>query len=89
LTQLQGLAREANIGEPTILSFHIGLGATPPSALAKKVLGGAVAKLPSPDAYHVVIDARQSGRIPIPQITAVVAKEFDSKLVSYRKLVSR
>jgi hypothetical protein len=89
LTQLQGLAREANIGEHAILSFNIGLSATPQSALAKKVLGGAVAKLPSPDAYHVVIDSRQSGKIPIPQITAVVAKEFDGKLVSYRKLVSR
>jgi len=33
--------------------------------------------------------AKKLPNIPAPQITAVIAKEFDGKLVSYRELHSR
>jgi hypothetical protein len=89
LTQMQRLAGEAGITEPKILSFRIAVSATPATAMARKAFARAAAALPSADGYHVVTGVRLSKEMPIPQITAVIAKESEGKLVSYRQLVSR
>ena len=74
---------------PNILSFRIVGGGTPAGAHAKKAFAAAKAKLPEAGAYYVAMTAKQLPNIPAPQITAVIAKEFDGKLVSYRELHSR
>ena len=84
------LAADANITKPKMISFRIQLGSTPASgSRAKKAFAEAEAKLPQASAYHVAIGSRSAPGIPARQVTAVIAKEFDGKLVSYRELVSR
>jgi hypothetical protein len=89
LTMLRRLASKANIKKPTMLSFRISSAREPiAGAQMKKAFTAAGAKLPEPSAYHVAI-GKQASKAPVVQITAVVAKEFDGKIVSYRELHSR
>jgi hypothetical protein len=89
LATLRRLARKSNMHAPKILSFRIVGGGTPAGAHAKKAFAAAKARLPEAGAYYVAMTAKQLPNIPAPQITAVIAKEFDGKLVSYRELHSR
>jgi hypothetical protein len=47
------------------------------------------AKLPEGGAYHVAISSHGTSNVPVTQVKAVIAKEFNGKLVSYRELLSR
>ena len=89
LATLRRLAADANITEPKILSFSIQAGAAPSGALAKRALTAAMAKLPAPSGFHVVTGTKLYTNMPIAQITALVAKEIDGKIVSYREMNSR
>ncbi len=56
----------------------------------QKAFAAAHSQLPEATAYHVAIGrSKRSADAPVVQITAVVAKEFDGKIVSYRELHSR
>jgi hypothetical protein len=91
LATLRRLASNAKIKRPKVLSFRIST-AQPPAGRRemKRVFAAAAAKLPEATAYHVAIGKTpRSDGAPMPQITAVVAKEFDGKIVSYRELHSR
>jgi hypothetical protein len=57
--------------------------------LAKRALTAAMAKLPAPSGFHVVTGTKLYTDMPIAQITAVIAKEIDGKVVSYREMHSR
>lgn len=87
---LLSFAAKANIRKPGMISFRIKPGNTPRGeGKGKKAFTVAKAKLPEASAYHVVIGSRSASGIPVKQVTAVIAKEFDGKLVSYREMVSR
>jgi hypothetical protein len=88
---LQRLAAEANIKNPKMISFRVEVGGTPArDARTKKVFAAAAAaNLPEGGVYHVAISSQSASGIPVKQVKAVIAKEFDGKLVSYRELVSR
>lgn len=89
-TALLRLAAGANITKPKMISFSIQPGSTPAGGpKAKKAFAAAEAKLPGASAYHVAIGSRPASGIRVRQVTAVIAKEFNGKLVSYRELVSR
>ncbi|HEX4652704.1 MAG TPA: hypothetical protein VH227_00510 [Candidatus Udaeobacter sp.] len=91
LTMLRRLARDANIANAELISFNIELQTTPArDAATKKVFAAApAAKLPQGGAYHVAISSHSKSDGPVRQIKAVIAKEFNGKLVSYRELLSR
>jgi hypothetical protein len=88
---LRRLATEANITSPKIMSFNVELESTPArDARTKKVFAAApAARLPEGGAYHVAISSHGASDIPVRHVKAVVAKEFNGKLVSYRELISR
>jgi hypothetical protein len=84
------LAAGANITKPKTISFKIQPGTNPAGgAKAKKAFATTEAKQPKASAYHVAIGSRSAPGIGTRQVTAVIAKEFGGKLVSYRELVSR
>ena len=58
-------------------------------AKTKKAFAKTEAKQPKASAYHVAIGSRSVPGIATKQVTAVIAKEFGGKLVSYRQLTSR
>jgi hypothetical protein len=91
LTTLRRLASKAKIKRPKMLSFRISTAQRPAVGPAmKKAFATVEAKLPEATAYHVAIGRSQrTGDAPIVQITAVVAKEFEGRIVSYRELHSR
>jgi hypothetical protein len=74
-----------------MISFRVELEGTPArDAATKKVFAAApVAKLPEGGAYHVAISSHGPSNVPVKQVKAVIAKEYDGKLVSYRELLSR
>jgi hypothetical protein len=90
-TALQRLAAEVNIKNPKMISFRVEVGSTPArDAETKKVFAAAAAaKLPEGGVYHVAISSQSASDLPVKQVKAVIAKEFDGKLVSYRELISR
>ena len=84
------LAAGANITKPKTISFQIQPGSNPAGgAKAKRAFAMTEAKQPKASAYHVAIGSRPAPGIATKQVTAVIAKEFGGKIVSYRKLVSR
>jgi hypothetical protein len=84
------LAAGANITKPKTISFKIQPGSKPAGgAKAKKAFAMTEAKQPKASAYHVAIGSRSAPGIATRQVTAVIAKEFGGKLVSYRELRSR
>src|SRR6478609_9485226 len=88
---LRRLASEANIKSPQMMSFKVELESTPArDATTKKVFAAApAARLPEGGAYHVAISSHAASDVPVKQVKAVIAKEFNGKLVSYRELLSR
>jgi hypothetical protein len=88
---LRRLASEAKITSPKMISFRVELESTPArDARTKKVFAAApVAKLPEGGAYHVAISSHALSDGPVKQVKAVIAKEYNGKLVSYRELLSR
>jgi hypothetical protein len=88
---LRRLASEANIKSPQMISFKVELESTPArDARTKKVFAAApAARLPEGGAYHVAISSHAASDVPVKQVKAVIAKEFNGKLVSYRELLSR
>jgi hypothetical protein len=84
------LAGVANITKPKTMSFRIRPGSAPAGdARTKKAFATTEAKQPKATAYHVAIGSRRAPGLATKQVTAVIAKEFGGKLVSYRKLESR
>ncbi|MHA3772700.1 C25 family cysteine peptidase [Verrucomicrobiota bacterium sgz303538] len=84
---LKNIAREAGInGDGKVLTFSIGTAAGQPLKAKPK---GAFAKLAAPEVFHVVskrvrgVDDKDIG------VAAVVAREVNGQIVSYRKVVSR
>jgi hypothetical protein len=88
---LRRLASEANIKNPKMISFRVELEGTPArDATTKKVFAAApAAQLPEGGKYHVAISSHAASDVPVKQVKAVIAKEFNGKLVSYRELLSR
>jgi hypothetical protein len=74
-----------------MISFRVELEGTPArDATTKKVFAAApAAQLPKGGAYHVAISSHGASNVPVKQVKAVIAKEFNGKLVSYRELLSR
>jgi hypothetical protein len=88
---LRRLAAKANIAKPKMLSFRIESAGRPTvGAQMQKTFAAAHLQLPKATAYHVAIGrSKRTSDAPVVQITAVIAKEFDGKIVSYRELHSR
>jgi len=88
---LRRLASEANITSPKIISFRVELQSIPArDATTKKVFAAApAAKLPEGGAYHVAISSHSASDLPVKEVKAIIAKEFNGKLISYRELFSR
>ena len=91
LTTLRRLAAKAHIAQPKMLTFRIESAGRPTvGAQMQKAFAAAHSQLPKATAYHVAIGrSKRTADAPVVQITAVVAKEFDGKIVSYRELHSR
>ena len=91
LTTLRRLAAKAHITQPKMLTFRIeGAGRPIVGAQMQKAFAAAHSQLPKATAYHVAIGrSKRTADAPVVQITAVVAKEFNGKIVSYRELHSR
>jgi hypothetical protein len=84
------LAAGADITKPKTISFKIQPGTNPAGgAKTRKAFATTEAKQPRASAYHVAIGSRSAAGIATRQVTAVIAKEFGGKLVSYRRLLSR
>lgn len=80
---LQSLAQKARIDRPETLSFNLRLPARSLSAAAVHSMP------PSRERVHLVIGRGRSDRAPTPQIIAIVAKEENGRIVSYRTGYSR
>jgi len=88
---LRRLASEAKIKSPEMMSFRVELESTPArDTRTKKVFAAApAAKLPEGGTYHVAISSHAASDVPVKLVKAIIAKEFNGQLVSYRELLSR
>lgn len=86
--KLKKLAQESDIGETKILSFGIQPKSKQATPLARSMMSK-MAKKPSASAFHVIVSRKPLDKAPIPRIVALVAKEVDGEIVSYRELHSK
>jgi hypothetical protein len=85
---LRQLAKGLNGNKSKILSYRIVRPALPKKGRTRGLLGVS-AKLSRPSHFHLIMGKNSTGSPNQPQITAIVAKEENGLIISYRRLISR
>ena len=83
---LKSLAKDAHIDKPEMLSYKVDQPARARAAATPHSM-----RIASPDKerIHMVVGRGRGNRAPTPQIIAIVAKEENGEIVSYRTAYSR